>query len=134
MKGGGLNLVELFDQAGHLHWHSPREFGPDFACDSVLSYFLTSPGNTFNLCHGDEDSLAYLACVSPFWLLVPSSSGLKYTHYLTHQVLRQFGFDQDIPPAFKDMVPSLPSLDFPQTPSFLLLVTEKPSVCSASFL
>ena len=24
LKGGGLNLVELFDQAGHLYWRSPR--------------------------------------------------------------------------------------------------------------
>ena len=24
LKGGSLKLVELFDQAGHLHWRSPR--------------------------------------------------------------------------------------------------------------
>ena len=60
---------------------------------------------------GDEDSLAYLACVSPSWLLVPTSNGPKYTHYLAHRVLRQFGFDQDIPLTFKDVVPSLPSLE-----------------------
>ena len=30
LKGGSLNLVELFDQASHLHWRSPREFGPGF--------------------------------------------------------------------------------------------------------
>ena len=24
LKGGGLNLVELFDQEGNLHWRSPR--------------------------------------------------------------------------------------------------------------
>ena len=30
LKGGNLNLVELFNQVGHLHWHSPREFGPEF--------------------------------------------------------------------------------------------------------
>ena len=40
-----------------------------------------------------------------------SSNGPKYTHYSTHRVLRQFGFDQDVPPVFKDVVPSLPSLD-----------------------
>ena len=60
---------------------------------------------------GDEGSLAYLACISPSWLPVPSSSGPRYTHYSTHQVLRQFGFDQDIPPVFNDIVPSLLSLD-----------------------
>ena len=42
---------------------------------------------------------------------MPSSSDPRYTHYSTHRVLRQFGFDQDIPPVFKDIVPSLPSLD-----------------------
>ena len=42
---------------------------------------------------------------------MPSSSGPRYTHYSTHRVLRQFGFDQDIPLVFKDIVPSLPSLD-----------------------
>ena len=111
LKCGGLNLVELFDQAGHLHWRSPREFGLGFACDSVLSSFLTSTRNTFDLRRGDEGNLAYLACISPSWLPVPSLSGLRYTHYLAHWVLRQFGFDQDIPPVFKDIVPSLPFLD-----------------------
>ena len=65
MKGGSLNLVELFDQACHLHWRSPREFGPSFVYDSVLSPFLTSTRNTFDLHRGDEGSLAYLACISP---------------------------------------------------------------------
>ena len=94
-----------------MHLRSPREFGPGFACDSILSSFLTSLGNIFYLRRGDEGSLAYLACVSPSWLPVPFSSGPKYTHYSAHRVLGQFGFDQDIPPAFKDVVPSLPSLD-----------------------
>ena len=40
LKGGGLNLVELFDQVGNLHWRSPREFGPGFTCDFVLSSFF----------------------------------------------------------------------------------------------
>ena len=111
LKGGSLNLVELFDQVGNLQWRFPREFGPGFACDSVLSSFLSSTGNTFDLRHGDEGSLAYLACISPSWLLVPSLSGQRYTHYSAHRVLRQFGFDQDIPPIFKDIVPSLPFLD-----------------------
>ena len=111
LKGGSLNLVELFDQAWHLSWHSPREFSLGFACESILASFLNSPGNTFDLCHGDNGSLAYLACVSLSWLLVPSSSGPKYTQYSAHRVLQQFGFDQDIPLVFKDIVPSLPSLD-----------------------
>ena len=33
------------------------------------------------------------------------------THYSVYRVLQQFGFDQDIPLVFKDVVPSLPSLD-----------------------
>ena len=43
LKGGNLNLVKLFDQAGHLSWRSPREFSPGFACDFVLASFLNSP-------------------------------------------------------------------------------------------
>ena len=97
LKGGSLNLVELFDQVGHLHWRSPREFDPGFVCDSVLSPFLTSTGNTFDLRHGDEGSLAYLACISLSWLLVPSSSGPKYTHYSAHRVLRQIWFRSGYP-------------------------------------
>ena len=111
MKGGGLDLIELFDQARHLQWRSPREFSLGFACDSILASFLNFSRNTFDPRPGDEDSLAYLACVSPSWLLVPSFSGPRYTHYPAHRVLRQFSFDQDIPPMFKDVVPSLPSLD-----------------------
>ena len=40
LKGGSLNLVELFDQEGHLSWHSHRELSLRFACDSVLVSFL----------------------------------------------------------------------------------------------
>jgi len=111
LKGGSLNLVELFDQAGHLSWCSLWEFSPRFACDFVLAFFLNSPGHTFDLHWGDQGSFAYLACTSPSWLLVPSLSGPRYTHYSTHWVLRQFSFDQDIPPMFEEVVPSLPSLD-----------------------
>ena len=125
-------MVELFDQAGHRSWRSPREFSPEFACDSVLAFFLSSPGNTFDLHRGDEGSLAYLACINPSWLLVPSSSGTRYTHYSAHRVLRQFGFDQDIPPVFKEVVPSLPSMDlFLRSQAFFLLVMEEPSICSS---
>ena len=111
LKGGSLNLVELFDQAGHLHWRSPQEFGLGFVYDSVLSPFLTSTGNTFDLRRNDEGSLAYLACISPSWLPMPSSSSPRYTHYSAHRIFWQFGFDQDIPPVFNDIVPSLPSLN-----------------------
>ena len=38
-------------------------------------------------------------------------SGLKYTYYFAHRVLRQFGYDRDIPLVFKEVVSSLPSLD-----------------------
>ena len=111
LKGGSLNLVKLFDQARHLSWRSPQEFNSGFACDSMLASFLNSPGNTFDLRRGDKGSLVYLAYISPLWLPMPSSSGPKYTHYLAHRVLQQFGFDQDIPLVFKDIVLSLPSLD-----------------------
>ena len=119
--------MELFDQAGNLHWRSPREFGPSFACDSVLSSFLSSIGNTFDLRHGDEGSLAYLACISPFWLHVPSLSGPRYTHYSAHRVLQQFGFDQDIPPS--GAVPSF-FRSFLKAASLFLLVTEEPPICN----
>ena len=92
LKGGSLNLVELFDQAGHLSWRIPWDFSPGFAYDSVLAHFLSSPENTFDLHRGDEGSLAYLACISLSWLPIPSSSCPWYTHYLAHRVLRQFGF------------------------------------------
>ena len=111
LKGGNLNFVELFDQAGHLSWHSPWEFCLRFPWDSMLTSFLNSPRNTFDLCRKDEGSLAFLACISPSWLLVPSSSGHRYAHYSAHRVLRQFGFDQNISSVFKEIVPFLPTLD-----------------------
>ena len=43
LKGGGLNFFELFDQAGHLPWYSPLEFGLGFACDFELASFLNFP-------------------------------------------------------------------------------------------
>ncbi|KAK9997790.1 hypothetical protein SO802_017393 [Lithocarpus litseifolius] len=111
LKGGSLNLVKLFDQVGHLNWRSPREFSPKFACDFVLAFFLNTPRNTFDLRRGDEASLACFACISPSWLPMPSFSCPRYTHYSAHRVLWQFSCDQDIPPMFKNIVPSLLSLD-----------------------
>ena len=111
MKGGNVNLMELFNQRVHLSWRSPREFSLGFACDFVLSSFLNSPGHTFDLRRGGESSLAYLGCTNPSWLPVPSTSGPKYIYYSAHRVLRQFGFDQDIPSVFKEVVPSLSSLN-----------------------
>lgn len=111
LKSGNVNLVELFDQRGHLNWRSPQEFSFGFACDSILSSFLNSPGHTFDLRQGDESSLAFLACISPSWLLIPSTIGPRYTHCSSYRVLKQFGFDQDILLVFKKVVPSLPSLD-----------------------
>ena len=87
LKGGSLNLVELFDQVGHFSWRSSREFSPGFPCDSVLASFLNSPGNIFDLRCRDEGSLLYLACINPSWLPVPSLSGPRYTHYSAHRVL-----------------------------------------------
>ena len=134
LKGGNLNLVKLFDQEGHLSWHSPWEFNLRFACDSVLVSFLNSPGNTFDLHPGDKGSLAYLACISPSWLPVPFSSGPRYTYCSAHQVLRQFSFDQDILLVFKDVVPSLTSFDpFLKVQAFFLLVAKEFSVCCAQF-
>ena len=77
----------------------------------MLASFLNSSRHAFDLRQGDEGNLAYLACTSPSWLLVPSLSGPKYTYYSAYRVLRQFGFDQDILLVFKEVVPSLPSLD-----------------------
>ena len=124
--------MELFEQARHLSWRSPREFNHGFACDSVLASFLNSLANAFDLRWGDEGSLAYLACTNPSWFLVPSLSGPKYTYYSAYRVLRQFGFDQDILLVFKEVVPSLPSLDpFLRLLAFFLLVTKEPPVRGA---
>ena len=77
----------------------------------MLASFLNSLRHTFDLRWGDKGSLVYLACTSPSLLLMPSLSGPRYTHYSAHRVLRQFSFNQDIPPMFKEVVPYLPSLD-----------------------
>jgi len=105
------NLIELFDQRGHLSWRSPHEFRARFAYDSSLLSLLNSPSHIFDLWLGDENSMVYLACISPLWILVPSFRGPRYTHYLVYRVLKQFGFNQDVPLLFKEVVPYLPSLD-----------------------
>ena len=93
LKGDSLDLVELLTRQVICIGVLPGSLAPVFFCDSVLSPFLTSTRNTFDLRRGDEGSLAYLACISPSWLPIPSSSGPRYTHYSAHRVLRKFGFD-----------------------------------------
>lgn len=92
LKGVDTNLIELFDQKGHLSWCSPREYGAKFACDSASSSILNSPGYKSDLRLADENNMVYHACISPLWILVHSYRRPRYTHYPAHQVLRQFGF------------------------------------------
>ena len=65
--------------------------------DSAMGSFVDTVGTTTSLTGFDEIGITYLAATNAGWLPCLVNEGVRFVHYPTNQVKRQFGLDQDIP-------------------------------------
>ena len=108
---GLRHLVHRWCPSLHTFFFSVGEL--TITLEDVVNNFLFSvfgEENPFDISLSDKDLKVEDKLFSHFGRRT-TSTGPRCTYYSTHWVLRQFGFDQDVPPVLKDIVPSLPSLD-----------------------
>ena len=91
-------MVESFDEGVSFSWRAYRNLGADYTCaDSVMGSFVDTVGTTTPLVSFDETGITYLAATNAGWLPYLADKGIRFVHYPTNRVRRQFGLDQDIP-------------------------------------
>ena len=81
--------------------------GTGYTCiDFAMGLFVDTVGNTTPLTSFDETGITYLAATNAGWLPYLANEGIKFVHYPTNRVRRQFGLDQDIPDAISFLMES----------------------------
>ena len=61
-----------------------------------MGLFFDTTRTTTPLTSFDETGITYLAANNAGWLLYLANEGIRFVHYPTNRVRRQFGLDQDI--------------------------------------
>ena len=75
-----------------------------------MGQFVDTAGITTPLVGFEERGITYLAATNVGWLPYLADEGIRFVHYPTNRVRRQFGLDQDIPDDFFSLVKSLTSV------------------------
>ena len=71
--------------------------GANYICkDSAMGMFVDTVGTTTPLAGFDETGITYLAATNAGWLPYLADEGIRFIHYPTNRVRRQFELDQDI--------------------------------------
>ena len=92
------HIVEFFDKGVRFSWRAYRHLGAGYTCaDSVIGQFVDTVGTTTPLVGFEERGITYLAATNAGWLPYLADKGIRFVHYPTNRVRRQFGLDQDIP-------------------------------------
>lgn len=112
--------MEFFDKGMGFSWRACRSFGSGFTyANSVMGPFTGTAGKTTPFVAYDEKGITYLATTNAGWLPYLASEGLRYVHYSTHKVRRQFGLDQDVSDDFTLVLDSITSVHpFPHPHAF----------------
>ena len=61
--------------------------------DSAIGLFVDIVGTTTPLAGFDEIGITYLVATNTGWLPYLADEGIRFVHYLTNRVRRQFGLD-----------------------------------------
>ena len=97
MKPIDHSAVESFDQGIGFSWIAYRKLGADYTCvDSAMGLFIDATRTTTPLMGFDETRITYLAATNAGWLRYLDDEGIRFVHYPTNRVRRQFGLNQDI--------------------------------------
>ena len=98
LKPIGYSVVESFDEGVGFSWRAYRNLGANYTCiDSAMSSFVDIVGTTTPLASFNEMGITYLVAINARWLPYLDDEGIRFIHYPTNRVRRQFGLDQDIP-------------------------------------
>jgi len=85
--------------------------GAGYTCaDSVMVPFVNIAGTTAPLTSFEERGITYLAATNTEWLPYLADEGLRFVHYPTNRVRRQFRLDQDIPNDLSSLMESPTSI------------------------
>ena len=98
LKPIGYSVVESFDEGVGFSWRAYRNLGANYTCiDSTMGSFVDIVGTTTPLASFNEMGITYLVATNARWLPYLVDEGIRFIHYPTNRVRRQFGLDQDIP-------------------------------------
>ena len=120
LKSFRYPVVEFFNKGVGFCWRAYRSLGTSYTCaDSIIGPFVEPAGTTTPLTGFDERSITYLVATNAGWLPYLANKGVRFIHYSTDRVRRQFRLDQDIPNDFFAIMESLTSVrPFPQHSAF----------------
>ena len=92
LKPIGYFVVESFDEGVGFSWKAYRNLGVNYTCiDSAMGLFVNTVGSTTPLAGFDEVGITYLAATNAGWLSYLADEGIRFVHYPTNRVRRQFG-------------------------------------------
>ena len=105
------SAVEFFDKGVGFSWRAYRNLGIDYTCvEFVIGPFVNTVGTPTPLTNFKERGITYLAATNARWLPYLADEGIRFVHYPTNRVKRQFGLDQDIPGDLSSLMESPTSI------------------------
>ena len=94
MKPFGHLAIEFFDKGAGFCWRTYRKLGNGFTCiDSVMGPFTDIAGTTTSLTTFNERGIMNLAATNAGWLPYLADEGIRFIHYSSNRVRRQFRLD-----------------------------------------
>ena len=107
----GHSAIEFFNKGVGFSWKAYRNLGIGYTCaNSTTGSFIDTVGTTTPLTGFEERGITYLAATNVGGLSYLADEGVRFMHYSTNRVKRQFGLDQDIPDDFSALIKSLTSI------------------------
>ena len=95
LKVWNLPSITLLDGRAHFAWKPYSYVAVGFCCPNPFPNARLG-SQEFRL-NNHEKIPNFLLITSPSFIPYPSGAGFDLTQYSPHRVLRQFGFDQDVP-------------------------------------
>ena len=94
MKPFGHPAIEFINKGVGFSWRAYRGLGSGFICAySVMGPFTDIAGTTTSLTTFNETGITNLAATNAGWLPYLADEGIRFIHYSTNRVRRQFGLD-----------------------------------------
>ena len=95
LKVWNLPSITLLDDGVHFAWKPNSYVVAGFRCPNPFSN--VRPGSQEFGLNEHKKIPNFLLITSPSFISYPRGDGLGLTQYNPHRVMRQFGFDQDVP-------------------------------------